>query len=96
MKYPCPACQGTGLRMPLCDGPCENPDCKNGQVDKVFEKKFCDFADMEDDDLVSRLWEIENLNDWEYEFRDSVTDWIIENSLTDKQRKKVEQILEKA
>lgn len=96
MRIQCSQCLGTGLRMPLCDGPCENPDCVEGQVEKVFEKTFVDFVDMDDDDLVARLWETEDLNDWEYDFRDAMTDKVaVGKTLSDNMRNKIIQILSK-
>jgi RecJ-like exonuclease len=95
MKITCPECKGTGLRMPLCDAEC--PECEgSGNKEKIFEKKEkVKYPDTEDGELVGRLMDEEDLNDWEIKFCNSVGIQVMAGkSLTDKQRNKIREILE--
>ena len=94
-KVTCMECQGTGLKMPLCDGPC--PHCDgSGNVDKVYKKKpkRPELPDTPDGRLVDQLCEKDRLSDWETDFCVSVEKWVLAGKdLTDKQQKKIKEIL---
>jgi hypothetical protein len=95
LQIACPDCKGTGLQLPLCDGPCS--DCGgSGQIVKEFKDKDSNpLPDTPDGKLVSQLCDLDELNDWETEFCIDMESWVEHRSLTTAQRSKINQILEK-
>ena len=95
MKVNCDKCNGTGLRMPLCDAGC-NACGGSGQVEHVASSKPNEptFPDTEDGRLVKALCDRESLSDWEIDFCNSVTEQVVdkERPLTERQRAKIREI----
>jgi hypothetical protein len=81
--------------MPLCDADCD--ECGgSGQVEKAPPPRESgpQFPATDDGRLAHELCELENLNDWEIGFCNSVADWVLAGRpLTEEQQKKVRQIL---
>ena len=96
MKITCEECKGTGLEMPLCDGPC--PVCNgSGQVERVFAKANNSLKPLpmnEDGVLVQQLLDKEYLSEWETDFCISVEKQVRQGrALTEKQRNKIREIV---
>jgi len=96
MKITCPDCKGTGLQMPLCDGTCTTCNGK-AEIERVAPPPTHPvMPDTTDGRLVQELLDREDLTDWESGFCVSVERQVADGRvLSEKQRNKIEQILNK-
>jgi len=96
MKITCPDCIGTGLQLPLCDGPCVTCSGKAEIERAVALPTVPRLPDTLDGRLVVELLDREDLSDWEASFCVSVEQQVAAGSaLSEKQRTKIKQILNK-